>query len=52
MTDVDAGSRDRLALAVLTPYRMATTEQMHRVIAPRVHIEQTRRRLPDSARRG
>ncbi|MEU1567125.1 replication-relaxation family protein [Streptomyces mirabilis] len=24
---------------------MATTEQMHRVIAPRVHIEQTRRRL-------
>jgi hypothetical protein len=25
--------------------RMATTEQMHRVIAPEVRIEQTRRRL-------
>lgn len=39
------GRRDRLALAVLTQYRMATTEQMHRVIAPIVRIEQTRRRL-------
>ncbi|MFG2858509.1 replication-relaxation family protein [Streptomyces mirabilis] len=45
MIGVDAGSGDRLALGVLTPYRMATTEQMHRVIAPEVRIEQTRRRL-------
>jgi hypothetical protein len=42
---VDAGSGDRMALGVLTQYRMATTEQMHRVIAPDVRIEQTRRRL-------
>lgn len=42
---VDAGGGDRLALAVLAQYRMATTEQMHRVIAPKVRIEQTRRRL-------
>ncbi|MFJ9362317.1 hypothetical protein [Streptomyces mirabilis] len=40
MIGVDAGSGDRLALGVLTPYRMATTEQMHRVIAPEVRIEQ------------
>ncbi|MEN1882163.1 replication-relaxation family protein [Streptomyces mirabilis] len=45
MIGVDAGSGDRMALAVLTQYRMATTEQMHRVIAPAVRIEQTRRRL-------
>ncbi len=45
MIDVNAGSGDRLALAVLVQYRMATTEQMHRVIAPKVRIEQTRRRL-------
>lgn len=45
MRDVDAGGGDRLALAVLTQYRMATTEQMHRVIAPGVRIEQTRRRM-------
>jgi hypothetical protein len=45
MTDVDMGSGDRLALAVLVQYRMATTEQMHRVIAPGVRSEQTRRRL-------
>jgi hypothetical protein len=45
MIDVDAGGGDRMALAVLTQYRMATTEQMHRVIAPSVRIEQTRRRL-------
>jgi hypothetical protein len=45
MTNVDAGSGDRLALAVLTQYRMATTEQMHLVLAPGVRIEQTRRRL-------
>ncbi|WP_225890421.1 MULTISPECIES: replication-relaxation family protein [Streptomyces] len=45
MIDVDAGGRDRLALAVLVQYRMATTEQMHWVIAPGVRIEQTRRRL-------
>ncbi|MDQ0602287.1 hypothetical protein QF037_006632 [Streptomyces canus] len=30
MTDVDAGGGDRLALAVLVQYRMATAEQMHR----------------------
>ncbi|MFF4733478.1 replication-relaxation family protein [Streptomyces mirabilis] len=42
---VDVGSGDRLALGVLTQYRMATTEQMHRVIAPSVRIKQTRRRL-------
>ena len=40
MTDVDTGGGDRLALAVLTQHRMATTEQMHRVIAPGVHSEQ------------
>ncbi|MEU9158103.1 replication-relaxation family protein [Streptomyces sp. NPDC048417] len=45
MIGVDAGSGDRLALGVLAQYRMATTEQMHRVIAPGVRIEQTRRRL-------
>ncbi|MER5669254.1 replication-relaxation family protein [Streptomyces mirabilis] len=45
MIGVDVGSEDRLALGVLTQYRMATTEQMHRVIAPDVRIEQTRRRL-------
>ncbi|MET9387605.1 replication-relaxation family protein [Streptomyces sp. NPDC002928] len=45
MTNVDAGNGDRLALAVLVRYRMATTEQMHLVIAPGVRIEQTRRRL-------
>ncbi|MGP4089937.1 replication-relaxation family protein [Streptomyces sp. KR55] len=45
MISVDAGSGDRLALGVLTQYRMATTEQMHRVIAPEVRIEQTRCRL-------
>ncbi|MEU1275613.1 replication-relaxation family protein [Streptomyces sp. NPDC005799] len=45
MIDVDPGGGDRLALAVLVQYRMATTEQMHRVIAPGVRIEQSRRRL-------
>ncbi|MET7779697.1 replication-relaxation family protein [Streptomyces sp. NPDC005388] len=45
MIGVDAGGGDRLALAVLAQYRMATTEQVHRVIAPSVRIEQTRRRL-------
>jgi hypothetical protein len=30
MIGVDVGSGDRLALAVLAQYRMATTEQMHR----------------------
>ncbi|MER5603831.1 replication-relaxation family protein [Streptomyces sp. NPDC002265] len=45
MTNVDAGVGDRLALAVLVQYRMATTEQMHLAIAPQVRIEQTRRRL-------
>ncbi|WEP01055.1 replication-relaxation family protein (plasmid) [Streptomyces sp. FXJ1.172] len=42
---MDVGSGDRMALGVLTQYRMATSEQMHRVIAPEVRIEQTRRRL-------
>ncbi|MFF4911310.1 replication-relaxation family protein [Streptomyces sp. NPDC001260] len=45
MLNVDTGGADRLALAVLAQYRMATTEQMHLVIAPGVRIEQTRRRL-------
>ncbi|MFF2132039.1 replication-relaxation family protein [Streptomyces olivochromogenes] len=45
MIGVDVGCGDQLALSVLTQYRMATTEQMHRVIAPSVRIEQTRRRL-------
>ncbi|WP_336113062.1 replication-relaxation family protein [Streptomyces sp. PTD9-10] len=45
MTHVDASSGDRLALATLVQYRMTTTEQMHRVIATQVRIEQTRRRL-------
>ncbi|WP_258382576.1 replication-relaxation family protein [Streptomyces sp. NTH33] len=40
---MDAGSGDRLTLGVLAQYRMTTTEQMHRVIAPGVRIEQTRR---------
>ncbi|MGW3941652.1 replication-relaxation family protein [Streptomyces phaeochromogenes] len=44
MTNVDVGGGDRLALAVLVQYRMATTEQMHWVIARGVRIEQTRRR--------
>ncbi|MER5195650.1 replication-relaxation family protein [Streptomyces sp. NPDC002755] len=42
---MDAGAGDRLALAVLVQYRMATTEQMHLILAPQVRIEQTRRRL-------
>ncbi|KES03427.1 hypothetical protein BU52_30800 [Streptomyces toyocaensis] len=45
MADVDTGSRDRLAVAVLAQYRMATTEQMHLILSPDVRIEQTRRRL-------
>ncbi|MFC8349770.1 replication-relaxation family protein [Streptomyces sp. NPDC057280] len=45
MVDMDAGGGDRLALAVLAQYRMATTEQMHLLIAPGVRIERTRRRL-------
>ncbi|MGK3945112.1 replication-relaxation family protein [Streptomyces caeruleatus] len=45
MIDVDAGGGDRLALAVLVQYRVATTEQMHWVVAPGARIEQTRRRL-------
>ncbi|MGW3662681.1 replication-relaxation family protein [Streptomyces sp. NPDC005141] len=45
MIVADALDGDRLALAVLLQYRMATTEQMHRVLAPEVRIEQTRRRL-------
>ncbi|MER6978411.1 replication-relaxation family protein [Streptomyces carpinensis] len=45
MTGADAGGGDRLALAVLAQYRMATTEQMHLILSPGVRIEQTRRRL-------
>ncbi|MDQ0771599.1 hypothetical protein QF026_000065 [Streptomyces aurantiacus] len=45
MIGLDVGSGDRLALGVLAQYRMATTEQIHRVIAHSVRIEQTRRRL-------
>ncbi|WP_461712114.1 replication-relaxation family protein [Streptomyces sp. DSM 41013] len=45
MTDVDTGGRDRLAVAVLAQYRMATTEQLHLILSPDVRIEQTRRRL-------
>lgn len=45
MIGVDTGGGDRLALGVLAQYRMATSGQMRRVIAPGVRIEQTRRRL-------
>ncbi|MFF9488498.1 replication-relaxation family protein [Streptomyces sp. NPDC014676] len=45
MADVDTGGRDRLALAVLVQYRMATTEQMRLIISPGVRVEQTLRRL-------
>ncbi|MFE9684066.1 replication-relaxation family protein [Streptomyces sp. NPDC006285] len=45
MVNVDAGGTDRLVLAVLAQYRMATTEQVHLLTAPGVRIEQTRRRL-------
>jgi hypothetical protein len=45
LTDVDTGGRDRLAVAVLAQYRMATTEQLHLILSPDVRIEQTRRRL-------
>ncbi|MFI2206128.1 replication-relaxation family protein [Streptomyces sp. NPDC020192] len=43
MIGVDVGSGDRLALGVLTQYRMTTRESMHQVIAPSVRIEQARR---------
>lgn len=45
MLKADAGGADRLALAVLAQYRMATTGQMHVLLAPGVRVEQTRRRL-------
>jgi hypothetical protein len=45
MVYADAGGGDRLALAVLAQWRMATTEQIHLLIAPGVRFEQTRRRL-------
>ncbi|USQ89891.1 replication-relaxation family protein (plasmid) [Streptomyces phaeoluteigriseus] len=45
LAGVDAGGGDRVALAVLVQYRMATTEQVHLVCSPGVRIEQTRRRL-------
>ncbi|MGW6793652.1 replication-relaxation family protein [Streptomyces chartreusis] len=45
MVNIDAGSGDRLALAVLTQYRMATADQLHVMVADHVRVEQTRRRL-------
>ncbi|MFF8366919.1 replication-relaxation family protein [Rhodococcus erythropolis] len=42
---MDAGGTDRMVLAVLVQYRMATTGQLHLLLAPDVRIEQTRRRL-------
>ncbi|MER7577947.1 replication-relaxation family protein [Streptomyces sp. NPDC126514] len=42
---MDAGSGGQLALGVLVQHRMATTEQIHRVSALEVRIEQSRRRL-------
>ncbi|MFG2948327.1 replication-relaxation family protein [Streptomyces adustus] len=45
MMNVDVGGGDRLALAVLVQYRMATAEQMHQIVSPGVRLEQTRRRL-------
>ncbi|CAL9654512.1 hypothetical protein SUDANB176_06739 [Streptomyces sp. enrichment culture] len=52
MLKVDAGVGDQLAVAVLAQYRMATTEQLHLLIAARVRIEQTRRRLVKLRREG
>ncbi|MFF2938053.1 hypothetical protein [Streptomyces mirabilis] len=52
MIGVDVGSGDRLALGVLTQYRMATTEQMHRVIAPRYASSRRGAGWPDCAVRG
>ncbi|MGX1541864.1 replication-relaxation family protein [Streptomyces adustus] len=43
--DLDSAMGDRLALAVVAQYRLATTKHLHQVIAPWVRIEQTRRRL-------
>ncbi len=51
MKDVDTGGRDRLAVAVLVQYRMATTVQIH-LIVPGVRIEQARRRLMKLRREG
>ncbi|WP_405956915.1 hypothetical protein [Streptomyces phaeochromogenes] len=34
----DVGGADRLALAVLVQYRMATTERLHLLTAPQVRI--------------
>ncbi|MER6678937.1 replication-relaxation family protein [Streptomyces sp. NPDC000983] len=42
---VDVGGGDRLALAVLAQYRMAATEQMHLLTAPKLQADQTRRSL-------
>ncbi|MFB7575472.1 hypothetical protein [Streptomyces sp. NPDC056165] len=52
MTDVDAGSGDRLALAVLAQYRMATTEQMHLILNPQVRSSRPGAGWPSCARRG
>ena len=46
MVNVDTGGADRLALAVVAQYRMATTEQMHLVIAPGVRIRARRAVFP------
>lgn len=50
MTDVDAGSRARPAVAVLAQYRTVTTEQTHLILSPGALIEQTR--LPAGPARG
>lgn len=46
MIDVTQAAGTDRTLAVLAQYRMATTERMHRVIAPEEHIEQTRGQVP------
>jgi hypothetical protein len=45
MRDVDAAGADRTVVAVLTQYGMATTEQLHLLLALDARIQQTRRRL-------
>lgn len=45
MTGIDTADGGRIALAVFTQYRMATTLQLHRLLAPQVRIDPTRRRV-------
>ncbi len=52
MICVDTGSGDRMALGVPTQYRMATTEQMHRVITPEVASSRPGGGWPDCVPRG